>query len=242
MALTRDGNIFEMMQNLQNQVGENYVGVTIDVGGSTVETPNMNGISRVNEDEFDCGKCPEDSNKGNCDNVSLKPYLNTFNNWLTQDGPKIEAQFENYRTTFQYGKLEVEALRLADWTKEVLDKISVHDAWIDHMQSNVRHDRRCCVGWTGNDNFANGVVPDSDALRQLVQGYHDKMVAYASQGEQSEEDLLEGGLESEQYQNNLQQQIANVTDALEGDKTRIKLFAIAGGVILLLLVVYFARR
>jgi hypothetical protein len=235
-----NGNLIDFFQNLN--VGENYVGVTIAVGGGTVETPNMNGISRVNEEEFDCGKCPEDANNGNCDNVSLQPYLNTFNNFMTQDAPKIEAQFENYRTTFQYGKLEVDALRLADWTKEVLDKIAIHDAWIDHMQGNVQKDKRCCRDWTGENNFNNSVVPVSDALRGMVQEYHDKMVAYASQGELSEEELLEGGTESEQYQNQLENAITNVTDALEDDKTRIKLIAIAVGVILLLLVVYFARR
>ena len=169
------------VQDFFSQYG-GEVSETVDKNALTL--PDLSGLSVRNPNEYDCKRCPlthSNAEPGECWNVSVMPYMNTFDQWITSTYNTWISAMDNASNAGNYGEGEQLALEVYNWSVNALSDLQIHRDWINHMKSNITLDRRCCVSRTGPDNFNNGYVPKINELETKLTNLRDEMQSYVFQ-------------------------------------------------------------
>ena len=217
-------------------------GVTIQTSTGSVSTPDFSNMGMVNEDGYKCDKCPEGSNEANCWNVDVATYATSWASWKESSWPTIQAVFEKRLSEFNYGQVETDSLRLAEWAENVQENMNTHKSWLNDMDNNVNLKKRCCVTRSPFGRNIERLREANDAMRNDLATWKNEVISYAQSTGETADELEAQGINAEQYQNELQENIANVTEVFQDDKRKTQLLFGGIGVALLLVIVYFARR
>jgi len=218
-------------------------GATIQTAlAGAISTPDLSQISAVNADGYQCDKCPEGKTEANCWNVDVAPYQEQWNTWKGTEWPRIQQEFARRESTFDYGQIEIDSLRLAEWAQTVQRDLNLHKKWLQDMDNNVNLKKRCCVTRNPFQRNIERLKEANNAMRRDIESWKDEAISYAVAQGLTADELEEQGIQSEKYQNELTNQIDNVASQYTEQTNRERL--IFGGLLAgaVLLIIFLARR